>query len=385
MNSKNYDVAIIGLGAMGSASAYHLARRGLRVIGFDRHSPPHDQGSSHGETRIIREAYAEGVAYVKIVQRAYELWAELEEESGRDLYLQTGGMMFGSDGSDMIAGAETSAVTHNLTFEKLSMDEVRHRYKIFNPDVDMTAIFDPRSGILYPESCVEAHLELGKRHGAELLFGQPAVSWDSNSDSVTVRTENGAYTAQFLILAAGSWLPQLLNGLEVPLQVERQVLMWYEPTANQELFRPENCPIFIWDTGPGIHFYGFPDLGTGVKVARMHFGDTATPENLRRDADADDDAPVRSFLEHFMPDVPGKLLSSQVCMFTNTPDEHFLIDIHPEYGNVVIASPCSGHGFKFASAMGEILADLATTGKSNFDISMFGLDRFDNINEQEIS
>ena len=132
----------------------------------------------------------------------------------------------------------------------------------------MTAIFDPRSGILYPESCVEAHLELGKRHGAELLFGQPAVSWDSNSDSVTVRTEHGAYTAQFLILAAGSWLPQLLNGLEVPLQVERQVLMWYEPTANQELFRPENCPIFIWDTGPGIHFYGFPDLGTGVKVAR---------------------------------------------------------------------------------------------------------------------
>ena len=376
MNSKTYDVAIVGLGAMGGAAAYHLARRGLRVVGFDRHSPPHDQGSSHGETRIIREAYAEGVAYVKIVQRAYELWAELEEESGRDLYLQTGGLMFGSAGSEVVSGAETSAKTHNLAYEKLSADEIRHRYKIFTPDDDMSAISDPRAGILYPEACVEAHMELAERHGAELFFDDPVISWSSTSSGVTVTTEAGTYSAQSLILAAGAWLPRLLNGLEVPLQVERQVLMWHEPITNSDLFSPEQCPIFIWDTGPGVHFFGFPDLGTGVKVARMHYGETTSPEGLRRETDSDDLPPVQSFLERYMPDVPGRLLDSQVCMFTNTPDEDFLVDLHPEYQNVVIASPCSGHGFKFASAMGEILADLATAGESNLDISMFGLDRF---------
>lgn len=383
MNSKSYDVTIIGLGAMGSAAAYHLARRGLRVIGFDRHSPPHDQGSSGGETRIIREAYAEGVEYVKIVQRAYELWAELEEDSGRELYLQTGGLMFGSPTSGMIAGAETSAKTHDLTYEKLSADEVRQRYNIFNPDDDMMAISDPRAGILYPEACVEAHLELAGRHGAELLLNQPAVSWTSKSGGVTVETGVGTYNAQSLILSAGAWLPQLLNGLEIPLKVERQVLLWYEPVTNADLFRPDQCPIFIWDTGPGVHFYGFPDIGTGVKVARRHFGDISSPDNLRRSTDANDDPPVRSFLERYMPDVPGRLVNTQVCMFTNTPDEDFIIDLHPEHQNVVIASPCSGHGFKFASAMGEILADLATIGESRFDLSAFGLNRFNNHSEME--
>ena len=385
MNSKSYDVAIIGLGAMGSGAAYHLARRGLRVVGFDRYSPPHDQGSSHGETRIIREAYAEGVAYVKIVQRAYELWAELEEETGRELYLQTGGLMFGSHNSEMVAGAETSAKTHNLAYEKLSADEVRRRYDIFNPDDDMMAISDPRAGVLYPEACVDAHLELAERHGAELLLDQPAISWTSKSGGVTVETEAGTYTAQSLILSAGAWLPGLLNGLDIPLQVERQVLLWYEPIANADLFRPGRCPIFIWDIGPGVHFYGFPDMGTGVKVARMHHGDTTSPDNLRRSTDSDDDPPVRSFLERYMPDVPGRLVNTQVCMFTNTPDEDFLIDLHPEHRNVVIASPCSGHGFKFASAMGEILADLATTGEPRLDISMFGLNRFNNHSEMEHS
>ena len=376
MNSKSYDVAIIGLGAMGSAAAYHLARRGLKVVGFDRHSPPHDQGSSHGETRIIREAYAEGVAYVKIVQRAYELWAELEEESGRELYLQTGGLMFGSSGSEMIAGVETSAKTHNLAYEKLSADEVRQRYDIFRPDEDMTAIFDPRAGILYPEDCVQAHIDLARNHGSELLLDQPALSWTSTSNGVTVETSEGTYNAQSLILSAGAWLPQLLDGLDIPLHVERQVLLWYEPISNAHLFGPDECPIFIWDTGPGVHFYGFPNLGTGVKVARMHFGDSSDPDDLRRTTDSADHLPVRSFLEHYMPDVPGRLKSAEACMFTNTPDEDFLIDLHPEHSNVVIASPCSGHGFKFASAMGEILADLATTGESGFDLSMFGLSRF---------
>ena len=385
MKSNSYDVAIIGLGAMGSAAACHLARRGLRVIGFDRHSPPHDLGSSHGETRIIREAYAEGIAYVNIFPRAYELWAELEEESGRELYLQTGGLMFGPPDSEMVAGAETSAKTHNLAYEKLSADEVRRRYDIFNPDDDMMAISDPRAGILYPEACVEAHLELAGRHGAELLLDQPAIAWTSKSGGVTVETETGTYNAQSLILSAGAWLPELLNGLDIPLKVERQVLMWYEPVNNANLFRPDQCPIFIWDTGPGIHFYGFPDIGTGVKVARMHYGEISSADDLRRSTDANDDPPVRSFLERYMPDVPGRLVNTQVCMFTNTPDEDFIIDLHPERQNVVIASPCSGHGFKFASAMGEILADLATTGESRLDVSMFGLNRFNNHSEMENS
>jgi sarcosine oxidase len=361
---------------MGSAAAYHLASRGLRVVGFDRYAPPHDLGSSHGDSRIIRHAYAEGTAYVEIVQRADELWRELETESGSSLLLRTGGVMIGARESNLVAGAIRSAVDHRLEYEILPADELRRRYPVFRPDESMVGVVDPYAGLLYPEACVSAHLELARRHGASLHFDEPVQSWSANAHGVTVVTPAGRYSVDRLILATGAWMPEMLPDAGLPLTVERQVQFWYLPSANSDDFLPARCPIYIWsDQADELH-YGTPDLGHGVKVARMHGGMTTSPDAIRRGVDGRDERPVREFLDRYIPDARGALLSSKVCMFTNTPDEHFLIDFHPDYENVIIASPCSGHGFKFASAIGEILADLATRGESRFDLTMFGLARF---------
>ena len=374
--TSTYDVAIAGLGAMGSAAAYHLASRGLRVVGFDRYAPPHDLGSSHGDSRIIRHAYAEGTAYVEIVQRADVLWRDLEEESGSSLLLRTGGVMIGARESDLVAGAVRSAVDLRLDYEVLSSEELRRRYPVFRPDERMVGVVDPSAGLLYPEACVSAHLELARRHGADLRFGEPVQSWSAGAHGAAVVTPAGRYSADRLIVAAGAWIPELLPEMGLPLTVERQVLFWYRPSANASDFLPARCPIYLWADDAGDVYYGLPDVGEGVKVARMHRGEAASPDSIRRDVNPSDERPVREFLDRYIPDARGALLSSKVCMFTNTPDEHFLIDFHPHHGNVIIASPCSGHGFKFASAIGEVLADLATRGESRFDLTMFGLARF---------
>ena len=373
----SFDVAIVGLGAIGSAAAYHLARRGQRVLGLDRFTPPHTLGSSHGQTRIIREAYFEHHSYVPIVQRAYHLWEELEQDIGRKLLLKTGGIMLGPPDGELVTGAEFSARKHDLPYEKISADEARRRYPVLQPSEDMVGIWDPRAGILYPEACIEAHLELARRNGAELRFDEAVVSWEADGEGVQVVTPNGRYRAERLLLSAGAWMTHLVKDLNLPLTVERQVLFWFKAAANPEAFSPERCPIFIWDYERDHHFYGFPDLGEGIKVAQMHDGEPTDPDAIRREVGPDDADSLRSLLEKYMPDANGAQLASEVCMFTNTPDTHFLIDFHPVHSQTVIASPCSGHGFKFASAIGEILADLLTEGRTGFDIDLFRLARFD--------
>ena len=375
MNGTTYDVAIVGLGAMGSAAAYHLAKRGKSVLGLDRYSPPHVLGSSHGQTRIIREAYFEDPSYVPIVRRAHELWRDLEEVSGRDLLLQTGGLMIGRPEGDLVKGSENSARLHGLPYEMLSHSELVKRYPGFRPADDMVAIWDPMAGILYPEACIEAHLALAREAGADLRFEERVIDWRAEGDGVVVNTANGSYRADRLIISAGAWLPGLITDLGLPIEVERQVLFWFEPRANSELFKAEACPIFACGYDGEPHLYGFPDLGEGVKTAIMHFGESSDADTLRREVDDRDEQAIRSQLERFMPDAAGRRLDAQVCMFTNTPDRHFLIDFHPLHSQVVIASPCSGHGFKFASAIGEILADLVGEGKTGHDISLFGIDR----------
>ena len=374
--TSTYDVAIVGLGAMGSAAAYHLASNGQRVLGLDRFTPPHTLGSSHGETRIIREAYAEHPSYVPIVQRAYQLWQELEQESGKQLLLQTGGMLIGSPEEDMVQGAEDSARRHKLPYERFSAAEVTSRFPALEPPDEMIAIWDSRAGILLPEDCITAYLDLARRHGADLRFDEPAISWEADGTGVSITTEKGQYSAQTILLSAGPWIDSLVPDLNLPLQVERQVLFWFEAESSPEYFSPERCPIYIWDTDGQRHFYGFPDLGKGIKIAIMHHGEATTADDICRDVSPDDELPMRKLLEKFMPKANGILKSSQVCMFTNTPDTHFLIGFHPEHPRALIASPCSGHGFKFASAIGEILSDLLTDGKTNLDISLFGMSRF---------
>jgi sarcosine oxidase len=366
-----FDVIVVGLGAMGSATAYHLARRGRKVLGVDRFAPPHTFGSSHGQTRIIREAYFEHPAYVPIVQRAYVLWDELAQEAGAELLLKTGGLMIGRPDSVVFAGARRSADTHGLPHEVLSAGQIRQRFPALQPDDDMSAILEPRAGILFPERCVAAHLSLAVRHGANLRTDEPVVRWQVTVGGVKVITTRGEYHADHLILSAGSWITQLAPELKLPFKVERQVLFWFDPTTSPALFHPERCPIHLWQFHNRRFFYGFPDLGEGVKVACHHHGEFTSPDQIRRTVSSAEVDAMRAIVRRYLPGADGPLRSATVCMYTNTPDEHFWIDWHPVHPQVLIASPCSGHGFKFASAVGEILCQMVTEGRTRFDLSLF--------------
>jgi len=372
----SYDVAIIGLGAMGSAAAYQLAKRGASVIGFDRFTPPHTMGSSHGDTRIIREAYHESPAYVPIVQRAYELWDELAEETGETLLQQTGGLMLGEPAGETVSGAIRSAGLHGLEHEVLDADEVRKRWPQFNAPDEFAAVHEDRSGILFPEKCISAHLRGGIRFGAEFRYGTQVSGWVKDGDGVTVHTDRGDVSAGQLLITAGAWMPGLVPELALPVEIERQVLFWFEPALNPDLFDPDHCPIYIWEYESGHAFYGFPNLGDGVKIARHHDGRIVDPDFLDRDEVSDiDEEMLRKQLSRMMPYASGRVIRSEVCMYTNTPDQHYLIGFHPGNGSVLIGSPCSGHGFKMASALGESFAELLLDGESRHDLSLFALDR----------
>jgi sarcosine oxidase len=369
--SGSHDVVVVGLGAMGSAAAFHLARKGLRVLGLDRFTPPHALSSSHGQSRIIREAYFEHPLYVPLVQRAYRLWAELEDRSGLNLMRITGGLMIGRPDGVLVSGARRSAEQHRLRHEMLTASEVTARFPALRPAEGMVALWEPCAGILFPEACVGAHLAQAAAHGATLRYDEPVSSWQSDGDGVRVVTSQGEYRAGRLLLTAGSWIHSLLPGLKLPFTVERQVQYWFAPRDHPESFAAARCPVHLWESSPQNFFYGFPDLGDGVKIARHHAGEISDPERLRRDVSDDEVAAIRAWVSRFVPDADGALRSAEVCMYTNTPDEHFWIDWHPENARVLIASPCSGHGFKFSSVIGEVLAELLDGGQSRFDLGPF--------------
>jgi len=367
---STFDAIIVGLGAMGSAVAYHLAQRGKCVLGLDRFAPPHTLGSSHGQTRIIREAYFEHPVYVPLVQRAYELWSALEKQTGRCLFRQTGGLMIGRADGVVVAGAKRSAQEHSLQHEVFSAAEVRTRFPALQPRDDMIAVWEPRAGILFPELCVEAHLTMARKQGADLRSDEAALSWEADGSAVRVVTSKAAYHAGQLVLTAGSWIQSLLRDLKLPLAVERQVQFWFEP-KHPVRFRPDHCPIHIWEHGSGQFFYGFPDLGDGVKIACHHEGEMVDPDSINREVRPEEVESMRAVVRQFLPDADGPLRSAAVCMYTNTPDGHFFIDRHRSHARVWIASPCSGHGFKFSSVVGEVMAELLTDGQTRFDLSLF--------------
>jgi sarcosine oxidase len=369
--SKPLNVIVVGLGAMDSAASYHLAKSGRKVLGLDRFTPPHAFGSSHGQTRIIREAYFEHPLYVPLLRRAYELWTQLEDESGEKLLRQTGGLMIGRPDGVIVSGAKQSAEEHQLRYEMLSAADVVRRFPALRPGDDMVAVWEPRAGILFPETCVQAHLTAALMHGASLRFEEQVLSWKPDSSGVRVITSRREYLAERLVLTAGSWIGLFLPDLNLPFTMERQVQFWFETKSNPAQFHPECCPIHIWEPEPAKFFYGFPDLGNGVKVARHHEGEPTHPDSINREVAAQEIETMRRLVRKFLPDADGPLRSSAVCMYTNTPDEHFFIDAHPAFPQVTIASPCSGHGFKFSSVIGEILAELLNDGKSRFDLSLF--------------
>ena len=365
----NYDVIVVGLGAMGSAAACHLARRGVSVLGLDRFSPPHAFGSSHGETRIIREAYFEHPVYVPMVQRAYTLWSELQKEAGTTLLRETGGVMLGTPDSDLVKGALLSAELHGLPHEVLSASLVRARFPALHPEPDMAAVWEPRAGVLFPDACITAHLTQARNRGAELHYEKSVLRWETSGDGVRVVTTNGEYRTAQLIVTAGAGISVLRPDL--PFRIERQVLFWFDAADSFDMFAPDTCPVHLWQFDERRFFYGFPNFGSGVKVAFHHGGEITTVDALQREVEHSELEDIRCALRRFLPAADGRLRATTVCMYTNTPDEHFWIDRDPSNPQVLIVSACSGHGFKFSPVIGEILADLVQAKQPHFDLSLF--------------
>jgi sarcosine oxidase len=374
---ERYDTIVVGLGGMGSAAAYHIARRGKRVVGLEQFTLAHDRGSSHGRSRITRQAYFENPAYVPLLGRANELFAQLQRESGMRLMEITGGLMLGPPDGGVVKGTLASARAHGLPHEVLEAAEVRKRFPQFSVDDGKIGVLDKVAGALFPEDCIRAHAAAATQAGAQLRWQEPLVSWKATGDSVEVKTAQGTYVAGNLVLCAGSWMGDLLADLKVPLSVERNVLYWFRPTTDIANFTPDKFPVFIIEYEPGKVFYGFPALADdGVKVARHHTGVACTPTDIQREVNQDEIREARGILERNLPTVNGELLSATTCMYTNTPDGHFIIDRHPAHPNVIVASPCSGHGFKFTAVVGEVLADLACDGQTKHPIDFFRLRRF---------
>jgi sarcosine oxidase len=354
---NSWDAIVVGLGAMGSSALYQLSRRGLRVLGIEAFEPGHQLGSWHGESRVIRLAYHEHPSYVPLLHRAYALWSELEAQSGQDLMTITGGLMIGRPDSELVSGARRSAELHGLAHEVLSPAEVRHRYEQFMLDEGDIALWEPRSGFLRPERCVETFVELAQRHGAQVRYAEPVRGWNAHE----VRTDSETYWADHVVFTCGARMSKVLGDAIPPVVAERNVLFWMEPS---EAF--DGLPIYLWQTPDQQVFYGFPHVDLpGAKVAMHHSGQFCDPDSVDRTVRAADEGRIRRAIGTRLPSLNGSVLESLVCVYENSPDGHFVIDRLSE--SVVYAAGFSGHGFKFASVIGEILADLVITGETTPD------------------
>lgn len=367
-----YDVIVIGLGGMGSAAAYHLAARGQRVLGLEKFTPAHDRGSSHGGSRIIRQSYFEDPAYVPLLLRAYELWAGLAADSGRDVYRMTGGLFLGPPDCLTVAGSLRASREWGLPHDLLDGKEVRARFPNFTPHPGDAGLYEANAGFARPELTVRAHLDLAEKAGATLRFGADVLDWSESSGGVTVRTPGETFTAGQLVICPGAWAPQLLAEFGIPITVERQVLYWLDPVGGTASF--VDHPIFIDENASGAQIYGFPAIDGprgGVKVAFFRKGVECTPETIDRTVHDHEVREMRDRVAELLPALDGPCVHSATCMYANTPDQHFVIARHPDSERVTVACGFSGHGFKFVPVVGEILADLAISGATAHPISLF--------------
>ncbi|WP_055470381.1 N-methyl-L-tryptophan oxidase, partial [Streptomyces pathocidini] len=374
--SPTYDVIVLGLGGMGSAAAHHLAARGARVLGLEKFGPAHNRGSSHGGSRITRQSYFEDPAYVPLLLRAYELYERLERDTGCEVATLCGGVMVGRPDSRTVAGSLLSARRWDLPHEMLDAREVRRRFPTLTPAEDEVALYEARAGLVRPENTVAAHLRLADRDGAELRFEEPVTRWEAlPGGGVRVRTARNTYSAGQLVICPGAWAPRLLTDLGVPFTIERQVMYWFQPSGGTHAFAPERHPIYIWEDARAVQIYGFPAIDGpdgGAKVAFFRKGTVCTPETIERTVHDREVAAMAGQVADRLPDLPGRFLTAATCMYSNTPDEHFVIARHPAHpGSVTVACGFSGHGFKFVPVVGEILADLALTGETPHPIELF--------------
>jgi sarcosine oxidase len=372
-----YDVIVVGLGAMGSAAAAHLARAGYEVLGLDRHEPPHPYGSSHGRTRVIRTAYFEDPSYVPWVQRSWELWRELEAATGREIVERTGGLHLGTPEGTQVPGARRALDEHGLAREDLTTDEVRERFPAFDPAPGHEAVAEEDAGFVQVHPAIEAHLEVAREHGADLAFGRQAWGWAEKRDHVRVSTHEGpAYRADDVVAAMGPWLPRNVEDLDVGFEVERQVQFVLDPPGPLTA-EGGRLPVFTYEPEPGTVFYGIHRPDGLAKVAIHHGGRAVDPDEVQRIVTDTDEEPVRRLLSSHAPRLDGPVEETMVCLYTNTPDRHFLLDRHPKGRRVVLVSPCSGHGFKVAPAVGEAVEQLVTGRDTELDRSLFRADRFE--------
>jgi sarcosine oxidase len=369
-------VIVVGLGAHGSSTIYQLVRRGFDVIGIDQFQPPHAMGSSHGPSRIFRMAYKEGSDYVPLLRRSRELWLELNEKFDRPSFDTTGGLFMGHPSGRAMTGMQSASREQDVEIHMMTPEEVRAKYPSFKIPDGWEAIFDPNSATIFPEVAVEAHLNLAREAGAKLHFNEKMENWSASSDGVSVRTSDGTYEADSLIITTGVWAPGMLGDFQLPLEIERVSLWMVEPKANAEFFKGGSFPNASFEIGEKYPLYMQGDYGTGVKLALDHHGTPTTADTVDRETNQEDHDKIFEHIRRFVPDLDGKILDSAVCMYTNTPDLNFVVDKHPAHDNVIIGSVCSGHGFKFAPVMGEILTDLAVEGESVFDLEMFSATRF---------
>ncbi|MFN0197065.1 MAG: N-methyl-L-tryptophan oxidase [Planctomycetaceae bacterium] len=373
--TTNYDAIVLGCGGFGSSALYHLARRGVRVLGIDRFSPPHDRGSSHGETRMIRKAYFEHPDYVPLLKRAYALWRELEEQTSQKLYHETGLLIVGQPDGPTIPGAKLAARMHDLPLVEIPQSDFNSKAPGFRLPEGYAALIEPEAGYLMVDECQQAHLDLAQKHGAVLQSDETVIHWESDGKGVIVETDRGRYSASRLVITAGPWAGQVLNALNIPLTVSRKPLFWFPiRNAQSPLYTPGLC--FFYEM-PWGEFYGFHCRdGETIKAAEHSGGEeVADPLTVDRTCTASDLIGLSQFLEQGMPDLSPEPIQSSVCMYTRTPDRNFIVDRHPEYPHVVLGCGFSGHGFKFTSVIGETLSQLALDGRTDHPIDFLRLDR----------
>lgn len=377
---STFDVIVVGLGAMGSATAYQLSKRGAKVLGLEAFIPAHNKGSSHGESRIIRQAYFEDPAYVPLVLRAYELWDQLQEESNEDLLNITGGVAIGPTKGALVTGCLRSATKYGLGHDLFDAKEMRRRFPQFALTEGEVAFYEEKAGYLRPEECIRQHLRSASKRGADLRFEEPMLSWTASQegDGVSVTTEKQTYHARSLVISVGPWFAELVPDVSMPVVVSRRVMFWLKPLRDSSSFDRGVFPIFLWEPEGSPLFYGFPRMGEdgNPKVAIHSGGEECSPSTIDRQIHPRDEFAIRSAIRSRIPSLNGEVSHAVTCMYTMTPDEHFIIDTHPNYPQVSLAAGFSGHGFKFSSVVGEILCDLAMTRETSTDIRIFSGSRF---------
>jgi sarcosine oxidase len=371
-----YDAIVVGVGGMGSASVYHLARRGQKVLGIEQYDIPNDMGSSHGNTRIIRLAYAEHPDYVPLLHRAYEIWRALEHQARERLLIITGGLDIGRDDSDTIKGSIASCDLHHLRHQVLDATSLGRRFPGYTLPPEMLGVYQPDAGFLLCERCVVAHVAAALDSGAEIHARERVLGWNETGHGISVRTDRSEYRSRKLIVTAGPWTSSLLSQFQEIAIPERQVMLWTQPLLPDQ-FLPGAFPVFNMEAPEG-RFYGFPVYGTpGFKIGKYHHRHEAVRDldNMDRTCHLADEEILRVGIRRYFPQADGPTLAMKVCLFTNSPDEHFILDFLPGSDRIAVAAGFSGHGFKFCSVVGEIMSDIAIDGASPMNPAMFQLNR----------